>query len=68
MDEQPIYKAEHCHTGGHLCPHAHRTYMSAYRCLPRLATQAGAGAFSMAMVIPMNEAAQREMEEHEDNT
>ena len=34
MDEQPIYKAEQSHTGGHLCPHAHRTYMSAYRCLP----------------------------------
>jgi hypothetical protein len=58
----PIYKAEQCHTGGHLCRHNHRTISGAERCLPRLPRGQGTtGAFSMASVVPQNEAAEREL-------
>jgi hypothetical protein len=61
MSEQiPHYEAETCHTGGYLCGHRHRTREAAERCLPKLPKQSSGSLtryFSMARVLPMNEAA-----------
>lgn len=53
-----IYQAETCATGGYLCGHAHRSRAAASRCLPRVPK--GGGAFSMARVVAINDAAESE--------
>lgn len=67
MKERAVWKTEQSHTGGHLCRHNHRTRSGAERCLPRLTTgQCHRGAFSLARVVAMNDAAIREDTPKED--
>ncbi len=63
---RPIFHAEQCHTGGHLCRHNHRTVSGAMRCLPAVGSL-GQGAYSMARVLPQNAAAQRLLDEQDNS-
>ena len=65
--DAPTWQAETCLTGGYLCGHAHRSRAAAERCLPSVPTGPGfSGAFSMASVKPMNEAAELDDAREED--
>ena len=56
--ERAYWHAEQCLTGGYECDHKHRTPEVAERCLPRVPSGPGfQGAFSMARVVPGNDAA-----------
>lgn len=65
--DKPIFHAEQCHTGGHECAHNHRSYKAAQRCLPKLPCGPGTqNLFSMAVVVPANDAARAELKRMRD--